>query len=207
MSKTLSQIRKTSESTASLSLAKRWAITEICRPSNSVLTYSLLTDVLLHFFKKRTRTRERQLIKPFNFFTFRQIKWTVCKKWKRKSEKFQLLIKSLLMVENKIFSKRRRFRSNLAFPVFTLTYCMEYLWKSSTFRHFCFTTKTAQPRPQVFSVKGALTCNITGFLTTSVDLIAKFFQSRSTVAGYGEFCVCFYPFRNGEIFWMNNNDR
>ena len=34
------------ESTASLSLAERWTITEIRRPSNSVLTYSLLTDVL-----------------------------------------------------------------------------------------------------------------------------------------------------------------
>ena len=32
--------------TASLSLAERWTITKICRRSNSVLTYSLLTDVL-----------------------------------------------------------------------------------------------------------------------------------------------------------------
>ena len=40
------QTRKTSESTASLSLEERWTITEIRRQSSSVLTYSLLTDVL-----------------------------------------------------------------------------------------------------------------------------------------------------------------
>ena len=124
------------------------------------------------FFRKGL-TRERELIKPFNFFTFRQIKWTVCKKWKRNSEKFQLLIKSLLMVENKIFSKRRRFQ---------IKPCVS-----------CFYSHLLHgiPRPQVFSVKGALTCNFTALLTTSVDLIVKFFQSWSTVAGYGELCVCF----------------
>ena len=42
-----SQNNKTSESTASLSLAERWANTEIRRQLNSVLTYYLLTDVLL----------------------------------------------------------------------------------------------------------------------------------------------------------------
>ena len=35
-----------SHSTASLSLAEQWTITEIRRQLNSVLTYSLLTDVL-----------------------------------------------------------------------------------------------------------------------------------------------------------------
>ena len=44
--KTHAQTSKTSESTASLSLAERWTITEIRRQSNSLLTYSLLTDVL-----------------------------------------------------------------------------------------------------------------------------------------------------------------
>ena len=62
---------------------------------------------------------------------------------------------------------------------------------SEMYAIFVFTTKTTQPRPQVFSVKGALTCNFTALLTTSVDLIVKFFQSWSTVAGYGELCVCF----------------
>ena len=41
------QTSKTSESTASLSLAERWTITEICRQVNSVLTYSLHTDLLV----------------------------------------------------------------------------------------------------------------------------------------------------------------
>ena len=36
-------------------------------------------------------------------------------------------------------------------------------------------------------------------------LIAKFFQTWLTVAGYTELCVCFLPIGNGETFWMNNN--
>ena len=39
------QARRVNDSTASLSLAELWTITGIRRPSNSVLTYSLLTDV------------------------------------------------------------------------------------------------------------------------------------------------------------------
>ena len=39
------QARRVNDSTASLSPAERWTITEIRRSSNSVLTYSLLTDV------------------------------------------------------------------------------------------------------------------------------------------------------------------
>ena len=66
--KTQPQTSKTSESTASLSLAERWTITEIRRQSNSVLTYSLLTDVLLPLSLMKTRMREREPIKrPFNF--------------------------------------------------------------------------------------------------------------------------------------------
>ena len=38
--KAQSQTSKTNELTASLSLAERWKIREICRQSNSVLTYS-----------------------------------------------------------------------------------------------------------------------------------------------------------------------
>ena len=34
---------------------------------------------------------------------------------------------------------------------------------------FVFTTKTTQPRPQVFSVNGALTCKEAALLTSSVD--------------------------------------
>ena len=44
--KNQSQTSETSELTARLSLAGRWTITEIHSQSNSVLTYSLLTDVL-----------------------------------------------------------------------------------------------------------------------------------------------------------------
>ena len=33
---------------------------------------------------------------------------------------------------------------------------------------FVFTTKTTQPRPQVFSVNGALTCKKPALLTSSV---------------------------------------
>ena len=41
------QTSKARESTASLSLAEQWTITEIRLQLNSVLTYSLLTDVVL----------------------------------------------------------------------------------------------------------------------------------------------------------------
>ena len=41
------QTSKTNESTVSLSPAERWTITEIRRQLNSILTCSLLTDVLL----------------------------------------------------------------------------------------------------------------------------------------------------------------
>ena len=34
---------------------------------------------------------------------------------------------------------------------------------------YVFTTKTTQPRPQVFSVNGALTCKEAAFLTSLVD--------------------------------------
>ena len=40
------QARRVNDSTASLSPAERWTITESRRSPNSVLTYSLLTDVL-----------------------------------------------------------------------------------------------------------------------------------------------------------------
>ena len=61
------QARRVNDSTASLSLAERWTITEIRRPSNSVLTYSLLTDVL-PLYKFKTRLECANVPKrPFNF--------------------------------------------------------------------------------------------------------------------------------------------
>ena len=42
-----------------------------------------------------------------------------------------------------------------------------YSWNEWNVRHFFkFTTKTTQPRPQVFSVNGALTCENAAFLTS-----------------------------------------
>ena len=46
------QTSKMSESTATLSFAERWTITEIRQQLNSVLTYSPLTDVLLQRFSE-----------------------------------------------------------------------------------------------------------------------------------------------------------
>ena len=43
------------------------------------------------------------------------------------------------------------------------------LGTSEMFAIFVFTTKTTQPRPQVFSVNGALTCKVAALLTLSVD--------------------------------------
>ena len=60
---------QTSESTSSLSLAELWTITEIRRQINYVLTDVLLYSFLKSIFLivKKTRTRERELIIPFNF--------------------------------------------------------------------------------------------------------------------------------------------
>ena len=74
------QTSKTSESTACLSLAERWTITDIRRLLNSMLTYSMLTNVPLmyNFFSfstsivlivktQMTGTPERELVKPVYF--------------------------------------------------------------------------------------------------------------------------------------------
>ena len=60
---------QTSQSTSSLSLAELWTITEIRRQINYVLTDVLLYSFLKSIFLivKKTRTRERELIIPFNF--------------------------------------------------------------------------------------------------------------------------------------------
>ena len=50
---------------------------------------------------------------------------------------------------------------------------------------FVFTTKTTQPRPQVFSVNGELTRKKDAFL------MSKCFRIWSSVAGYGKLCVRF----------------
>ena len=53
-----------------------------------------------------------------------------------------------------------------------------------------FTTKTTQPRPQVFSVNSALTCRRLYFWRHFL-VKNKFFQIWSSVSSYGELCVCF----------------
>ena len=74
------------------SLAERWTITEIRRTSNSVLTYSLLTDVLpLYKFKIRldwASVKKLSNVLSISKAYFPQIKWTKRKKWNRNSEKF-----------------------------------------------------------------------------------------------------------------------
>ena len=57
-----------------------------------------------------------------------------------------------------------------------------YSWNEWNVRHFFkFTTKTTQPRPQVFSVNGALTCKNAAFLTSfvMVNYACSFSQSES----------------------------
>ena len=54
-------------------------------------------------------------------------------------------------------------------PCFQLLFCPVLTLKTSEmFAMFVLTTKTTQPRPQVFSVNGALTCKKAGLLTSSV---------------------------------------
>ena len=53
-----------------------------------------------------------------------------------------------------------------------------------------FTTKTTQPRLQVFSV--TVPYPVAGYIFDVVSsLNTKFFQIWSSVTGYGELCVCF----------------
>ena len=56
---------------------------------------------------------------------------------------------------------------------------------------FVFTTKTTQPRPQAFSVNDAFNLQESCIFDTIGSLNAKIFQIWSSVAGYGELCVCF----------------
>ena len=44
-----------------------------------------------------------------------------------------------------------------------LKHASSYSWNEWNVRHFVSTTKTTQPRPQVFSVNGALTCKNAAF--------------------------------------------
>ena len=114
--------------------------------------------------------------------TFRQIKWTVCEKWKRNSEK--------IPTSNWIFSygwqwnileTENVFRTNcvnrtqggwnpwnLAFPVFTLTCCMEYVWKSSLWIGIRVFQRATQ-RPRIL-----LTDNIESGGSCSVNYITNY---------------------------------
>ena len=67
-----------------------------------------------------------------------------------------------------------------------------YSWNEWNVRHFFkFSSKTTQPRPQVFSVNGALTCENAAFFDVISSLKTKFFQIWSSVTGYGELNVVF----------------
>ena len=68
-------------------------------------------------------------------------------------------------------------------PLFRLVLTLETSELSAI---IVFTTRTTQPRPHVLSVNGALTCK-----KAARSLNAKFFQIWSSVAGYGELCLCF----------------
>ena len=55
-------------------------------------------------------------------------------------------------------------------PMFKLSFRLVLnLGTSEISAIFVFTTKTTQPRPQVFPVNGALTCKESALLTSSVD--------------------------------------
>ena len=58
-------------------------------------------------------------------------------------------------------------------------------------RHFVFTTKTTQPRPQVFSVNRSIIWQFCCTIDVISSHIAKFFPICSTIAGYDELCEGF----------------
>ena len=73
------------------------------------------------------------------------------------------------------------------------------------FHHFIgIHYQKTQPRPQVFSVNRSIIWQFCCTIEVISSHIAKFFQIWSTVAGYDELDVEFYPIRNGEILCMNN---
>ena len=113
--KTQSQTSKTGGSMTGWSLAEQWTITEIRRQSNFCADLFPAHRCSSIKFKKGL---ERASVNWSNLLIskayFRHIKWTVCKKWKRNSGKPQLLIKSFLMVANRIILETENvFRSKL----------------------------------------------------------------------------------------------
>ena len=69
---------------------------------------------------------------------------------------------------------------------------------------FLFTTKTCQPRPQVFSVNSALNCNCAALLRSSVDLQQRFYkfgQQQLVMVNYAcAFRNGLFGFLRGHIF-------
>ena len=63
--------------------------------------------------------------------------------------------------------------------------------KEDVIRHFVFTTKTTQPRPQVVSVNRSIIWQFCCTIDVISSYIAKFFQIWSTIAGYDELCEGF----------------
>ena len=92
----------------------------------------------------------------------------------------------------------------LAIILFRLVLTLETSEMSTIFvftiswAHF-FTTKATQPRPQVFSVNGALTCKKAPLLTSSVHKTQNSSKFWSSVAGYGELCVLLANHNRGNI--------
>ena len=67
------QARRVNDSTDSLSPAERWTITETRRSSNSVLTYSLLTDVILTVCFVVKPVMERKLLMVSRIFSLQPL--------------------------------------------------------------------------------------------------------------------------------------
>ena len=62
---------------------------------------------------------------------------------------------------------------------------------SEMFHHFCNTTKTTQPHPQVFSVNSSIIWQFCCMVDIISSHITKFFQIWSTVVGNVESCMAF----------------
>ena len=75
------------------------------------------------------------------------------------------------------------------------------------FNHFVLTTKTTQPRRQVFTVKCSITCNKAALLTSFWRRrfnMTKFFPNLVNSSWLWWIMRVVLTIRNGEIFWMNN---
>ena len=111
-------------------------------------------------------------------FTFRQIKWTVCKKWKGNSEKFQLLIKSFLWfrisysrnwecLDQSCVNRTESVHGTLRFPFFFISPIVWNMCENLHYESVYFTELHNDQEyywPTIYRVGAAIVSTITSYI-------------------------------------------